>query len=297
MDDPLITVLMPVYNAMPYLTYAVDSILNQTEQRFVLIAIDDGSIDDSLIYLRSVQSPKMKVYEYGKNGLIKTLNYGLSLVQTPFVAIMDADDISEINRLKFELDFLQKNHDFVLVGTSVSYFGESHKGSEWRIKLPSDHDELIMGLRKGKAVITHATVMIRNSALQKIGGYKEDSFPIPDYDMFLRISSEGKLANLTDVYCRIRFHEKSFTSNNLFVIIEKLYEQINNKKESGPLNYLSRILKKLRILVNYTSVNLYRMGIMFFVNDKKIAGIFLIIVSGVFQPFRGIYYLRKKLSF
>jgi glycosyltransferase involved in cell wall biosynthesis len=99
-QSPIVTVLMPVYNGMPYLEAAITSIFEQTFDDFELLAIDDGSTDGSYEYLAGLSDSRIRLVRHARNmGLVATLNEGLDLVRGEFVARMDSDDLSARDRL------------------------------------------------------------------------------------------------------------------------------------------------------------------------------------------------------
>src|SRR5690242_19294735 len=95
MQNPLVTVLMPVYNAEKYLAEAIDSILQQTLTNFEFIIIDDGSSDRSISIIQSYNDPRIRFIRNEQNmGISKTLNRGIEMAAAELIARMDADDIS-----------------------------------------------------------------------------------------------------------------------------------------------------------------------------------------------------------
>lgn len=297
MDEILITVIMPVYNEVKYLPSAINSILNQTEQRFFLFIIDDGSTDGSREYLKKITSDKIKVYFPRRQGLIKTLNFGLSLVETPYVAIMDADDISHPLRLERELGLLQLNSGISLVGTSAEYIGDNDKGRSIRIKMPTEDYEIKDGLKKGQFVIIHSTMMARRSLFEKLNGYSEKSFPNPDYDLFLRAVSFGKFANITELYSKVRFHKESHTFKMFPQIIKNLSESIEHNDYNLRQSIIKNYFRNFKIQIQKSSIGVYRKGVLNYVNDRVLVGVLLILLSGIINPLRGMNFLRNKISF
>src|SRR4051794_36039928 len=99
MHKPALTVLMPVYNGMPYLREALDSILSQSFENFELLIIDDGSKDGTADFVRSYSDSRIRLISRPNKGLIDTLNEGLEIATTPLIARFDADDICMENRL------------------------------------------------------------------------------------------------------------------------------------------------------------------------------------------------------
>ena len=130
LDDskPLLTVLMPVYNAEKFLDESIGSILNQTYVDFEFLVLDDGSIDNSLKIIKTYakEDKRIKVLVNQKNQQeAKCRNLLLKNSKTEFIAWMDADDISLEDRLQLQMDFLNQNPDTDAVGIQYSAFGSS----------------------------------------------------------------------------------------------------------------------------------------------------------------------------
>ena len=127
-NTPQITVLMPVYNGEKYLRQAVDSILNQTFKDFEFLIINDGSTDKTLAILQEYKNKRVKIINNKKNiGLTKSLNKGLKLAKGKYIARMDADDISLSNRLRKQIDFLDKHNKIGVLGTQMKIINNSNK--------------------------------------------------------------------------------------------------------------------------------------------------------------------------
>ena len=125
---PRVTVLMPVYNAAPHLLEAVNSILGGTFDDLELLAIDDGSTDESEKILRSVVDSRLRVLRNPRNvGVIATLNTGLDLAEGHYIARMDADDVSMPDRLARQVAFMDGNAQIGLSGTRAKTFGAGPK--------------------------------------------------------------------------------------------------------------------------------------------------------------------------
>ena len=109
-SGPLVTVLMPVFNAEKYLRLAIDSVLNQSYSYFEFLIIDDGSTDQSAQIIRSYSDPRIRFLQNECNlGLVTTLNRGIESSQGQYLARMDADDISYPQRLEKQVALLNIN--------------------------------------------------------------------------------------------------------------------------------------------------------------------------------------------
>lgn len=118
--SPKISVIMPVYNTKKYLSEAIESILSQTFTDFEFIIIDDCSTDWSYEILQEYEKKdnRIKLFRNEENmWVVKTRNKLLKNISqnSKYIAILDADDISEKNRLELCFDFLEKNPDFWVV--------------------------------------------------------------------------------------------------------------------------------------------------------------------------------------
>jgi glycosyltransferase involved in cell wall biosynthesis len=122
-EQPLVTVLMPVFNGAPFLREALDSVFAQTMVDFELLVIDGGSTDGTLDLLRSVSDPRLRVISQRLN-LIDSLNLGLTEARGKYIARMDADDIALPERLCTQIDFLQNNPHIALVGSNAYIIDE-----------------------------------------------------------------------------------------------------------------------------------------------------------------------------
>src|SRR5262249_28306156 len=116
-----LTVTLPVYNAMPYLPAAVDSILGQTYGDFEFRIIDDDSTDGSTEYLHSLRDPRIKLTVHQNRGLGTTLNELFRNSCTKYVARMDADDVCDPHRLEKQMRFLRDRPDVVMLGTGIDF--------------------------------------------------------------------------------------------------------------------------------------------------------------------------------
>lgn len=282
---------MPVYNAMPFLPEAVESILNQTEQRFILYALDDGSTDDSAKYLNSLKNEKVCYVRLDHSGLVRTLNAGIELVDTPFIARMDADDICDVQRFSKQLNYMIENPSCVCVGTSAWYLSENGKKKGWPVFMPKDHRTIVNSLATRRSALIHPTIFIRTDVLKRVNGYHETAWPAEDYDLFFRISKEGQLANLNELLYSIRLHSVSITSSGIHRN-QKKYEEIRQKNLNRKKTHLSSVTERIDTYAVYH----YRKGITKYLNGTIFVAYFHLIISGILSPARFVLYARRRLN-
>lgn len=200
---PSLTVCIPVHNAMPYLPAAVESILGQSFSDFQLLIIDDGSTDGSAVHLAALSDPRVTVVSQENRGLGTTLNRSLELCETEFYARMDADDVAHRERLEAQLEFLRRNSEVVLVGSQVRFL--VGKTTCAATRMPLDHATILTATLKGNVAVCHPSVMMRTRVANQIGRYRIGRAG-EDFDFILRMSEQGRVANLSNVFHFYRIH-------------------------------------------------------------------------------------------
>src|ERR1051325_1151561 len=112
---PTVSVLLPVYNAERYLESALQSVLGQTFSDFEVIAVDDGSKDNSKKILErfAANDPRIRVISRPNTGIVGALNDGLAVARGEFIARMDADDVALPGRFQAQLDYLRGHPDCI----------------------------------------------------------------------------------------------------------------------------------------------------------------------------------------
>ena len=206
---PLISVLLPVFNAQVYVEVAVRSILAQTFVDFELVIVNDGSSDGTLPILQSIASEDARVVLISREnrGLVASLNEGIGIARGMWIARMDADDIAEPNRFERQLAWLGKTGADIC-GTWVKFFGASAK----RILRHPQSDvankaELLFG-----APFAHPTVMMKASLARKLL-YDPAWETCEDYDLWERAARGGwRMTNTPEVLLHYRQHESQISN-------------------------------------------------------------------------------------
>jgi GT2 family glycosyltransferase/pyruvate-formate lyase-activating enzyme len=244
LNQPKISVVMATYNDGLYLQMAVESILKQTFQDFELIIVDDGSTDATPDILSKVEDPRVRVFRNSQNlGLTKSLNIGVRHARGRYIARMDADDISLPHRLETQVNFLEKNREYGLIGSSyykMDETGEIHS----LIHVLEDDRSLQAGLKK-QNWFGHGSVMMRKDAFQQVGGYDERFRFAQDYDLWLRMAKFYKVANSGEpLYCwrftessisKTRAEEQKYFANLALFEAEKRDKEEISFQTTGPM--------------------------------------------------------------
>jgi glycosyltransferase involved in cell wall biosynthesis len=205
---PKISVLMPVYNAGPYLAEAIDSILAQTFSDFEFLIIDDGSTDGSGEIVQSYDDPRIRYLRNERNlGLVDTLNRGIELARGPYIARMDADDISLPERFERQIDFMDAHPEAGVCGSSFQFFGDR----DFLAVYPSDYREAYTFLASDSC-LGHPTAMIRRKILTEHNlRYESEYGYAADYAFWIRIGQVCGLTSLSEPLLLYRWHEANMS--------------------------------------------------------------------------------------
>ncbi|OCT11560.1 hypothetical protein A8709_05430 [Paenibacillus pectinilyticus] len=217
----MVSVIMSVFNTsdVKVLQRSIHSIISQTFSDFEFIICDDGSTDGTYEVLATICKSDRRIKLIRNETNLKAAmarNRCISLSKGKYIAIMDADDCSVVNRLQTQLDFLENNKEFDFVGSSADLYNEiGIWGHRKYNKYPENKDFLFV------LPFVHASVMFRKKALEEVGGYRvaKETNRTEDYDLFMRLYANGnKGANLEDMlylvqedqalYKRRKYHHK-----------------------------------------------------------------------------------------
>ncbi|MFN5026311.1 MAG: glycosyltransferase family 2 protein [Bacteroidota bacterium] len=214
-NSPVVSVILPCYNAEMYIPETLSSILNQTFSRFECLVIDDASTDRTCTLVDSIamHDERVVLIKKEKNtGYTESLNMGIRLARGKYIARMDADDLAMPERLEKQVAYMEANPDCVVCGTAYKLH---HNG--FTIYPPVSHHEIMLGMMYGN-VFCHPSILMRTSVLAENGLLYDTNYePSEDYDMWVRLSRYGKLANLPDVLLSYRLHLSSVSSSRSLI--------------------------------------------------------------------------------
>lgn len=211
-EKDLITVLLPCCRVDNFFEKAVCSIFQQTHENFELIIIANGVTNDDLNLITAYcqRDSRVKVVETPIKGLVFALNLGIHLARGNFIARMDADDISDSNRLALQLDFLKNNINCDLVGSRVKLIDEHDIEIDHTFPFYMD-DIDIKKILPVRNVLCHSALMFKRDSLLKVGGYKY-GFMSEDHEMFLRMMNMGfSFHNIDETLYYYRRHSNQVT--------------------------------------------------------------------------------------
>jgi len=211
MSEPLVSVLMGVYNCAGTVGASVESMLAQDYRNLELIVCDDGSADDTAAVVRGYadRDPRIVLLRNERNmGLSRTLNRCLEAARGEYLARMDGDDFSLPERIGAQVRFLEANQEYAFCGCSMELFDSSGVWGKLDYpERPSPRDFLL------RSPYAHPTVVFRTGSLRAASGYDTDAAigRSEDYDLFMRLHAAGSVGyNLPERLFRYREDLGSF---------------------------------------------------------------------------------------
>jgi len=222
--EPEVTVIMPVHNGAAFIEEAIRSIQSQTLKAWELIVLDDGSTDNSPLLadrLAAVDN-RIRVVRLPRVGLAAALNRGIDEARAPWVARMDADDVSLPERLERQLAFLQVHPDVAAVGAFGWMIGETGKVVGISRVGPTSYEQFrVLRERSLVYLLTPSVVFSREVAL-KLGKFQDTYSPGEDVEFWTRIADDHTVLVVPDVLLRYRIHARSQSTEHIMAINQNL---------------------------------------------------------------------------
>ncbi|QOV87972.1 glycosyltransferase family 2 protein [Humisphaera borealis] len=214
--SPAISVLMPVYNAEEFVAETMDSILAQTFRDFEFICINDGSKDGSLAVMQKYadRDSRVKIISRPNTGLVPALNEGLAASRGKYVARIDSDDLSAPERFDLQFTRMEAEPELVALGSNANAMDE-YGNLLGSYDNPLTHEAIEKAHLLGMSSIHHPAVMFRPDAVRRVGGYRKETWPCEDYDLWMRLGEVGRLANLPQRLLTKRLMSSSIVATTL----------------------------------------------------------------------------------
>ncbi|WP_299228829.1 glycosyltransferase family 2 protein [uncultured Psychroserpens sp.] len=277
-----LTVIMPVYNGENYLEEAVDSILNQTFTDFILLVLNDNSTDNtkSILDTYSEKDKRLKVIHKTQNeGPANLRNEGISLANTPYIALMDADDIALPTRFEKQLDVLKNNTNIGVCGTWFTIFGDK---KEKTIKHAITHEALKVQFLNSCG-IGNPTVMFKASAVEDLK-FEHQYVPAEDYGFWSEAIKTTEFYNIPEALLRYRWHPnnisqtkeenlrkaevsikkkqlESFGVDDDVIHMESFLNAVSLKRKLSPDAIISTIEASKKLRMRNAKINYYNQGV------------------------------------
>ena len=299
---PDISVVLPVYNGLPYLKESVSSVLNQQFKNFEFIILDDCSTDGSWEYLQSITDSRVKLMRNDKNkGLFPNLNIMIIQSAAPLIKLWAQDDIMYPSCLETIVAF-HKNHPEV----TFSYTGRDYIDDTGKITARHENDptpEIVDKLLHAKIAFytgsiagNIANVTIRKNTFDKVGLFNEKMKISGDFEMWVRLSLQGPVGFIKPNVIQLRNHTGQLSRKEEYYYyhmkedIEAYHILLNNinttqQKEGRKLLRRHKLLFYYTLMLKCFLKGRFSAGMLFLKALSNFDNIFIITVQ----------YIRSKL--
>lgn len=247
-QQPLVSVIMPTFNRAHLLPKATESILSQSYQNLEIIIFDDASTDatESLIEAYASKDKRIVYIKHPTNiGITASRNKALTHAHGELIAMLDSDDYwIDTNKIKKQVEFMTDvtNNEVGLLGTQMQVVDPNKK-----VLFTSSYALTDRGIRNKFMYITQfsqSTVMVRKAMLEpcnKYGDVYDPLVPIwEDYDLWMRIGTKHKLANLPDITTHYLSHDSNISTKDKKKWLDAISFIINRYKHDYPFYILGK---------------------------------------------------------
>ncbi|KUR80299.1 glycosyltransferase [Novosphingobium sp. Fuku2-ISO-50] len=214
---PSISVAMSVYNGERFLAGAIESVLEQTFADFEFLILDDGSRDATraIVAHYAGHDPRIRLIARENRGLVASLNELLAVSRAPLIARMDADDLCLPERFAHQIAFLDDHPEIGVLGSWTDDIDETD--APYRVDAPDhpiDHEGFLAAIDAGHPLLCHPAVMFRRELVLSVGGYHPAFRHCEDLDLWLRLASVTRVANLPERLLRYRHYSQQVSSRH-----------------------------------------------------------------------------------
>ncbi len=247
---PKVSINMATYNRGQYLSLAIDSVLAQDFTDWELIIVDDGSTDNTHeVLFPYLKDERIKYFKNEKNsGICVTRNKALENSIGEYIAVLDSDDVwLAKDKLSQQVDFLDFNYEYALIGTGVVVIDK--EGKEIKCYLNPEGALAIRNSLLAKNSFSHSSVMYRREVVASMGSYPLNLNGIEDYDLWLRLGSKYKLHNLPRYDLGYRKHPGNISLTDRTRLMEANLTLIKKYRQYYPNFYWAWLRRASRLFV------------------------------------------------
>lgn len=255
---PLISVIIPAYNAERTILETVNSVQNQTLANIEIIIINDGSIDRTWKLIEQLTDPRIKAFSYENGGVAVARNRGIDKATGEFMAFIDADDLWTLDKLELQLAAL-KQHPEAGIAYSWNYFYYEQTGDSpserLRQRIPGHvanfEGDVYAPLLQENFLANGSNPLIRRQAIDKIGGF-DPTFPhCADWDFYLRLAAQWPFVRVPQHQVLYRQSSHSMSSTKVNDIEQQCLAMLEKTYQVAPAKYRSLKSKSLSWIYEY----------------------------------------------
>lgn len=255
--NPLISILVNCYNSEKFLKDCLNSLINQTYENIEIIVWDNASSDKTAQIVSEFNDPRICYYLSNiHRNLVESRITAWSKINGEYVAIMDSDDLSYIDRLKIQLDIINKSKNIAVVGGGVEYIndlGDTISYKKFSVSNKKLKNEIFY-----KFPMNNSALFFDKKKIDNVGGYSNQYVFINDYELLFRLSKKYDIVNTDVIVSKNRIHKENLSNKNFLSMQNELLFFLNKIKSEikSPiikiLNFIERYKCHFRLFrINY----------------------------------------------
>jgi len=219
---PSVSVVIPTYNTIAYLPYAIESVLRQTFQDFEILVVNDGSTDTTDLWMDQQPDDRIRHIRQANQGLSAARNTGISLAQGRYVALLDADDVWEPTKLEKQVHYLDTHPDIGMVHAWISFIDAEGQSTGRILKTEAEGWAQIHLLHRNDVAVL--TAVVRRECFEKVGDFDRTLKSLEDWDMWIRLARDYPIAVIREPLARYRQLRHSMSRN--CEVMERSFRQV-----------------------------------------------------------------------
>lgn len=210
MVEPVVSVIVPMYNAEPYILAALNSILCERTIALEVIVVNDRSTDNSAVMVQTIDDDRIRLIEGPGRGAAAAMNAGYAAARGSIIMCCDADDYYSESRIRRQVDWLNKHPEFD--GLSGAYSCVDEKGNLLATFHSNDSEfELTTELQGGQLRTSYCTFAVRSNLIRSVGKFREFFLSAYDIDFQLRLAEKGRIFFVPEQFYFYRINATSIT--------------------------------------------------------------------------------------
>lgn len=229
--SPTISIIIPAYNAAATILETLDSVFQQTFSDFEVLVINDGSTDQTLDLLQTIEDKRLQIFDYENRGVSVARNRGISYARGEFIAFLDADDLWSPDKLELQFAALQE-HPEAGVAYSWNYFQYETPEKSYAETSNSFQGNVYADLLIKNFIQNGSNPLIRKEAIASVGLFDPTLKSCQDWDYYLRLAQNWPFVLVPKVQVIYRQSPNSSSSNievmkyYLFLLINRTFESV-----------------------------------------------------------------------
>jgi glycosyltransferase involved in cell wall biosynthesis len=264
---PKVSVVIPSYNHAKFIGPAIQSVLDQTYQDFEILIRDDASKDNSVDIIRQFNDKRIKIEVNSNNmGACHTLNSMIKDANGEYIALLNSDDIWLPNKLEIQVDFLDKNLQYVAVFSDVQFIKEDgdlfseYPGAQWFTFDVKSKFEWMRSFFELENHVAHPTMLIRKYVYDTIGFYNTLMSLTPDFEMWVRLLLHYEFYVLPEKLIKFRILDNGQNASGATLANQSKFAFeaqfiLDNFLEIPDLIYLSKIFPDFVDLISFNTTD------------------------------------------